>query len=348
MLKDALARTHGIEVIGSAQNGTDGLAAILCQKPDVVTLDIEMPGLNGLEVLERVMGERPTPIVVVSTKTQAGAQITLEALKRGAVSYVAKPVMQKGVTLESFRGDVVDAVLAAAASNKKRLGIRGTSTVKPTGSVGAVPLDGIVAFGISAGGPQTMHQMMPAIPKEFPPVLITQHMPQGFTSAYAERLNAECKLEVREARSNDELLPGVALLAPGDLHLRVVDRGGVLRVALSNGPKVSGFRPSVDAMFDSLACVASRTVAVVMTGMGCDGAEGIKLLKRNGAYTIAQDAATSIVYGMPKAAAETGCVDRVVALHDIPAAIAEGLRSRGITSRKPFAAPPPRDPVRTV
>jgi two-component system chemotaxis response regulator CheB len=336
MLRDAISKADGLEVIGTAQNGTEGLQKILCNKPDVVTLDIEMPGMTGLEVLERVMKECPTPCVVVSTKTQKGAQITLDALKLGAVDYVAKPLMEQGSTLEGFRQKVVEAVRVAAASNRKTL-TSASRTVRPAArpqEFNDLPMDAIVAIGISAGGPQTLHQMMPAIPAKFPPIVITQHMPAAFTSAFAERLNAECKLEVREAVTGDELRPGVALIAPGDQHLRVVQRGSKFSVVLSNGPKISGFRPSVDAMFDSLAAIAAeRTVAVVMTGMGFDGAAGIRMLKQRGAATIAQDAETSIVYGMPKAAAETGCVDRIVPLHQIPSAIAEALRTRTATAR---------------
>ncbi len=336
MLRDALSKAPGVEIIGTAQNGTEGLQKILCTKPDVVTLDIEMPGMTGLEVLERVMKECPTACVVVSTKTQKGAAITLEALRLGAVDYVAKPLMEQGSTLEGFRQKVVDAVNVAAASNRRTLSpaARAARPTSRSADFADLPMDAIVAIGISAGGPQTLHQMMPAFPAEFPPIVITQHMPAAFTPAFAERLNAECRLEVREAATNDELRPGTVLIAPGDQHLRVLPRGAKFCVVLSNGPKISGFRPSVDAMFDSLATVApTRTVAVVMTGMGFDGAAGIRMLKQHGAATIAQDAETSIVYGMPKAAAETGCIDRVAPLHQIPAAIVEALRSRTATAR---------------
>ncbi|MFO0839659.1 MAG: chemotaxis response regulator protein-glutamate methylesterase [Phycisphaerae bacterium] len=324
MLRDALSSQKEIEIIGTAQNGDDGLQKILCQKPDVVTLDIEMPGLSGLEVLERLKDQK-TPCVVVSTKTQAGAQITLEALKRGAVDYVPKPLGEKGATLEGFRERVVQAVLAAAASNRSNL--RPLHAVPKT-KAQDLPTDAIIAIGISAGGPASLHQMLPSVPANFPPILITQHMPAGFTAAFADRLNKECQIAVKEAANHDELLPGRALIAPGDLHLRVVERGTKLAATLSNGPKVSGFRPSVDALFDSLAQTApERTVAIVMTGMGCDGSAGIKMLKQRGAYTIAQDEETSVVYGMPKAAADTGCIDRVAALQDIPEAIVEGVKA---------------------
>ena len=327
MLKDALSRAEGIEVMGSAQNGTEGLAKILTQKPDVVTLDIEMPGMTGLEVLERVMKESPTAIVVVSTKTQAGAKMTIEALALGAVDYVAKPLGGKNVRLESFRESVVNAVKAAATSNRCSLGRLSRPAPAPVVEAD-IPLDVVVAIGISAGGPQTLHQLMPALPASFPPVVITQHMPGDFTGPFAKRLNQECKLEVREAANGMQLYPGIALIAQGDHHMHITSRGSKLVVELSDGPKVSGFRPSVDAMFDSLArTCAERTVSIVMTGMGLDGAAGTKQLKEKGGYTLAQDQATSVVYGMPKAAFETGCVERVVPLSEIPHAIASGARS---------------------
>ena len=333
MLRGALERTDGIEVIDTAQNGTLGLKKILATKPDVVTLDIEMPGMSGLEVIDRVMKECPTAIVVVSTKTQAGAKTTLDALERGAVDFVAKPLADKNARIESFREKVVRAVLAAAASNRCSLVRR----VAPgeIGEIGSdVPLDAVVAIGISAGGPQTLHQIMPAFPRHFPPIVISQHMPADFTKPLADRLNAECQIEVKEATHRSELIAGTALIAPGNTHLRVTARGSKLVVEISKGPKVSGFRPSVDVMFDSLASVCpERTVAIVMTGMGTDGASGLKRLKEKGAHTLAQDKASSVIFGMPKAAFETGCVDRVVALPRIPRALADGARSLLATRR---------------
>jgi len=324
MLKDALSKTEGVEVVGSAQNGAEGLERIVALRPDVVTLDIEMPGLTGLDVLERVMKDKPLPIVVVSTKTQAGAETTLKALERGAVECVAKPLAGKKVTLESFREKVARAVLTAAHSNRSVL--RGEVAIRAVSGKPECPDDAIVAIGISAGGPATLHKMFPAIPKGFPPIVITQHMPTGFTTSFANRLNDISQVEVCEATTNMALKPGLALLAPGDRHLRVVRIGNRLLAALDDGPKVGGFRPSVDVLFDSVATATrDRTVAVVMTGMGCDGSAGIRLLKKRGARTIAQDQATSVVYGMPKAAFKTGCIDRVSALADIPNAIAAAL-----------------------
>ncbi|NOS99233.1 MAG: chemotaxis response regulator protein-glutamate methylesterase [Phycisphaerales bacterium] len=327
MLKAALEKEPGVEVIGTAQNGLDGLAKIASLKPDVITLDVEMPGLTGLEVLERVMKASPLPIVMVSTKTQEGAEATLQALQLGAVDYVAKPLGEKSATLESFRGKVVHAVRTAAASNRKRLGKPPVPIKRPV-AAGELSMDVVVAIGISAGGPATLHEMMPAFPKKFPPIVITQHMPADFTGPFAKRLGAVTQIEVMEATSNVELRPGMALIAPGDRHLRVARLSSRLVAQIDAGPKVSGFRPSVDVLFESVATAArDRVVGVVMTGMGHDGSVGVQILKKAGGYTIAQDEASSVVYGMPKAAAATGCIDRVAALGDIPTAITEAVRS---------------------
>ena len=331
MLKDALSRTDGIEVIGSAQNGLEGLEAIRKLKPDVVTLDVEMPGLDGLQVLERVMKECPLAVVMVSTKTQKGAKATLDALQLGAVDYVAKPLGEKSATLDSFRSKVTRAVQTAAASNRETLG-QPPAKVAPVAPTDDIPPGAVVAIGISAGGPATLHRMLPALPKCFPPVLITQHMPADFTGPFAKRLDQECQGSVKEAQTGDVLRPGSVFIAPGNRHLCVVRKGMRLVASIDDGPKVAGFRPSVDVLFESVASVVGdRAVGVVMTGMGCDGAIGIKLLKKQGARTIAQDQATSVVYGMPKAASATGCVDHVVALQDIPTAIMKALHDAPVS-----------------
>ena len=294
ILKDAIVQSEGIELIGSAQNGTEAVTMILAMRPDVVTLDVEMPGLSGIEVLEKVLKTAPTPIVMVSTKTQEGAKTTIEALSKGAIECVAKPLTgAASSSLQVFCEKVIHAVRAAASSKRANLG----GLAKKVSDL-AMPRefadDAVVAIGISAGGPQTLHQMLPAIPRTFPPIVITQHMPAGFTAPFAERLNGICKGTVKEAAAGDILLPGTIFIAPGHAHLRVVPRGAKLAIQLSEGPKVSGFKPSVDAMFDSLLSAApARTVAVIMTGMGSDGSAGMKKLKQCGAQTIAQDQETA-------------------------------------------------------
>ncbi|MFQ5414673.1 MAG: chemotaxis-specific protein-glutamate methyltransferase CheB [Phycisphaerae bacterium] len=319
MLKNALSQSPETEVIGSAPNGREALDKIQHLKPDVVTLNIEMPGLSGIDVITQVMNSDPVPIVMVSTKTLQGAQLTFDALERGAVDYVAQPHADKPSSLDRFHHNVIRAVVAAHATDRNRLGSIACTTIRTPRPIANPHAGLVVAIGVGAGGPATLHRLMPAMPKDFPPLLVTQHMPADFTGPFARRLDRAAHLDVREARRGDALAPGTMLIAPGGQHMRVVRRHGALRVAFERTAKVAGSRPSVDVLFDSVAgAVGANAIGLVMTGMGDDGADGICKLKAAGARTLAQDHASSIVYGMPKAALDTGCVDRVVALSDIP------------------------------
>ncbi|GJM24177.1 MAG: chemotaxis response regulator protein-glutamate methylesterase [Phycisphaerae bacterium] len=320
MLKLALGKMPNIEVVGIGEDGKQGLDLIQKLKPDAVTLDIEMPGLTGLEVLERVGKNSKTPIVVVSTKTKRGAAVTVQALERGAFTCVAKPVAAVGgSSMQGFQSEVIAAIESALSSNSGALDQVGP-VAKTSNSETNQAMIG--AIGISAGGPATLHKIIHALPATFPAMVLTQHMPADFVEAYAMRLDEECPMKVKLAKQRDELKPGQILIAPGTHHLKVVRTAGRYRVALDDGPKVSGFKPSVDAMFSSLAeCAGANVVSLVMTGMGFDGAEGTRLLKSKGAFCMAQDEKTSVVFGMPKAAIGTDCVDRIVALQDIPSAL---------------------------
>lgn len=335
MLKRAVENAADMECAGSAQNGLEALSKVKALNPDVVTLDVEMPGKSGIDVLREIMGEAPLPCVMVSTKTQEGAALTFEALEAGAVDYVPKPLGRESASLQEFQERVLEAVRAASQSNRKRLAATPTATrafeaITP----GELPLEGVVvAIGISAGGPATLHGLIPALPSAFPPVVITQHMPAGFTGPFAARLDQMSALHVVEGDEGERLEPGKVIIAPGDRHMRVRRCGTGYCVTLDDGPKVSGFRPSVDVLFESVAhCFRNRAVAIVMTGMGADGADGIRKLHSKGAATLAQDQSTSIVYGMPKAALETGCIDRVVALDEIPTAFTAALSALAVSA----------------
>lgn len=318
MLKSAFEKTSDIQVVGTAQNGREGLDRVASLKPDVITLDVEMPGVDGIEVLRTIMRDKPLPVVMVSTKTQQGAELTLDALELGAVECVAKPLAAEKASLQEFQNQVVQAVRTAFASNRSRLGKSDATKVLRPRTRAVRTDDMLVAIGISAGGPATLHKLIPVFPKVFPPMVVTQHMPADFTGPFAKRLSDCCEFDVKEAAEGDVLKPGTLHLAPGDRHLKVVRRGSKLVVNLDDGPKVSGFRPSVDVLFESVVkAVGANAVGLVMTGMGWDGAAGIRQLKEAGAATLAQDRESSIVYGMPKAAADTGCVDRVVSLGEI-------------------------------
>lgn len=332
MLKRAVENAPDMECIGSAQNGLEALEKVKKLKPHVVTLDVEMPGKTGIDVLREIMVSSPIPCVMVSTKTQEGAALTFEALEAGAIDYVPKPLGRESASLQEFQQHVLEAVRAASQSNRKRLAAPAAArSIKPI-TPGEVPIDGtVVAIGISAGGPATLHELIPTLPKSFPPVVITQHMPAGFTGPFAARLDQSSALQVVEGAEGEKLEPGKVIIAPGDRHMRVRRCGTGHCVTLDDGPKVSGFRPSVDVLFESVAhCFRDRAVAIVMTGMGADGAEGIRTLRSKGAATLAQDRESSIVYGMPKVAFETGCVDRVVALGDIPSAFTACLNALAV------------------
>ncbi len=330
ILKIALSAHPQIEVVGMAADGVEGLLQIKKLRPDVCTLDVEMPRMNGLQVLDHVAGKIPVAFVMCSTLTQAGAHTTLEALQKGAFDYVAKP-QQGGLARDQrFRRELHEKILAAARGKKRLRNLQrggGSGGPVPSGTGRLPPSKArgwIVGIGISCGGPQTLYEMLPMFPSDFVPILITQHMPAAFTRSFATHLNKVCAMEVCEAGHGMAIEHGRIYVAPGSHHM-LLERVGVgLRVKLDDGPEVSGHRPSVDVMFSSLARVCpTRCVAVIMTGMGRDGTAGMQLLHRAGARTIAQDEATSLVYGMPKAAVAAGCVERSVALKDIPQTIAD-------------------------
>lgn len=329
LVRGAPSRHPQIEVVGLAVDGVDALKKIAALRPDVVTLDIEMPRLNGIGVLDRAAGKVPVSFVMVSTLTQTGARVTFEALNKGAFDYVTKPQTAGKVARPEFQKNLQQKVLAAARAKGRT---RRTLARTPTGSVPTLPPNQargwVVAVGISCGGPQTLHEMLPAFPSDFVPIIVTQHMPAQFTGPFAQHLDAACAMEVREAGHHERLQPGSILIAPGSHHLRVVRHGALLMTQLDDGPLVSGHRPSADVMFKSVAKAnGPRTIGVIMTGMGRDGAEGIVDLAEAGAQTIAQDEETSLVYGMPKAAVAAGGVRRVVPLPQIPATIARVMQA---------------------
>ncbi|HVP13704.1 MAG TPA: chemotaxis response regulator protein-glutamate methylesterase [Phycisphaerae bacterium] len=330
MLRAGLSQDPRIEVIGFAADGIEALAKIQSLKPDVVTLDMEMPRLNGMGVLEHVVGKAPVSFVVVSTLTKAGAAVTLEALQKGAFDYVTKPKAGELATLPHFKSKLVERVLAAARSKGRTRNVIQKAMSAAPKLPPCAERGWVVAIGISCGGPQTLTQMLPTFPSDFVPIVITQHMPYPFTSTFAAGLDNICAANVKEAADGDKLERGLILIARGTHHLRVMRRGVDLRVHLDDGPKESLHKPSVDVMFSSVArSCGPRSIGVVMTGMGEDGSEGIVELHRTGAWTIAQDQQTSLVYGMPKAAVATGCVDHQLPLSKIPEGIVT-LMKRGV------------------
>ena len=315
--------TGNFEVIGQAKDGKDGLAQILKLQPDVVTMDFNMPGMNGAETVRELMKQRPTPVVMFSAHTKQGAKETFDALAAGAVDFVTKPAGEVSVDLSKIADDLI-AKLTAAAASRPRAAVA-VAPSRPSGSIsttGKTPLPlgapRLCVIAVSTGGPAALSEVIPALPGELKiAVVVVQHMPAGFTAALAERLDASSRVSVREAQTGDRPFPGTVLIAPGDKHLEFDDRGFCV---LTDGPMVNGCRPAADVTMMSAAKVYERrSLAVVMTGMGKDGAAGALAIKRVGGKTLAQDQATSVIYGMPKAAIDMGAIDEVSALGDIAA-----------------------------
>lgn len=306
MISSILQRDPEIEVIGSVGDPYEARTAIKDLNPDVITLDIEMPKMNGIEFLEKIMRLRPMPVVMVSTLTQQGAEATLTALELGAVDCVGKPASVKD--LAAFE-ELALKVKAAAAAKVRPLGERAAPSVQ----AGAFrPNNRLVAIGASTGGVEALTTLLGGFPANCPPTAVTQHMPPAFTESFAARLDRLCAPSVKEAVDGAVLSAGSVVIAPGgDRHLELIATTGGFRCRLREGPPVSGHRPSVDALFQSAAEAAgARAVGVILTGMGGDGAKGLLAMRQAGARTLGQDEASSVIYGMPKVAFELGAVER--------------------------------------
>ena len=294
-----------IEIVGYAINTLDAKQKLPRLKPDVVTMDVEMPGQSGIDFLKAYLPENPVPVILVSSLNLK----VFDALNAGAVDFVRKPDGQE--TKDAFIANLSQKVLVASMARVRSVPMRSPSVAIATPNLGRAPgLDRVlVGLGASTGGTEATLEVMRRLPSDIPPMVIVQHMPKGFTQMYADRLNRICKMEVREARNGDELRRGLALVAPADLQCRVVRIGDKYTVSCTPGEKVSGHRPSVDAMFHSMAeVVRCKMVGIIMTGMGQDGAAGLLEMRKKGAYTIGQDKESSVVYGMPMVANDIGAV----------------------------------------
>jgi two-component system chemotaxis response regulator CheB len=311
-----------VRVAGVARNGEEAIQKVAELHPTVVTMDIEMPGMNGLEALRRIMEIRPVPVIMVSSVTLDGARETIKALELGAVDVLPKPLDGPVTNIAALERELIAKVVAAAAAKDK---IRSVPPPCPvplaprlsTATVLATRGTKVVAIGCSTGGPQALLEILPALPGDFGAgILIVQHMPKYFTRPFAERLNQVCMIEVREAMEGDVVTPGVALVGPAGLHMRVVRRRAIqVEVALSPDAQGQAHVPSVDVMMESVAEVyGERAVGVLLTGMGHDGVVGLKAIKGAKGRTLAQDQDTCVVYGMPRAAVEAGHADKVVGL----------------------------------
>jgi two-component system, chemotaxis family, protein-glutamate methylesterase/glutaminase len=326
-ISDALASMEGVEVLGTAGNGRIALARLEELHPDLMTLDIEMPELNGIEVLEAISSWKSKPgVIVLSSHTVKGSQLTMRALELGAFDFVTKPEGIAAKGLEALRDSLCPAVasftghhgarlrqLAASPGPKPRTPV----VVETPSRQASARQKKLAVIGVSTGGPQALARLLPALPKDFPaPVLIVQHMPALFTQALAESLGRKCAIGVKEAEDGETAKPGVAYIAPGGKHLIArAGNAGEVRLAITEEAPENHCRPSVDVLFRSVALqFPGQSVGVILTGMGNDGAQGIKMLKKSGAATLAQDEASSVVYGMPREAAATGALDEIVPL----------------------------------
>lgn len=330
ILTGELSKHRDIEVVGTAVNPYVARDKIVKLRPDVITLDIEMPRMDGLTFLSKLMKHFPMPVVVVSSLTPENSETALKALDLGAVEVFCKP--GSAYSTKNISRDLARAIRAAASARVELYSKKKTQVAKKAqiGPIKFKTTHKIVAIGASTGGTRAIETVLSGLPVTTPGTVIAQHMPEAFTAGFAQRLNEICQMEVREARDNDHVIPGVALVAPGNRHMVLRRSGGSYLVKIKNGPLVHYQRPSVDVLFRSVAKNAGKNaVGAILTGMGADGAKGLLEMRENGAYTIAQDEATSVVFGMPKEAIDMGAVDKVVPLPNISASVIQALQKTG-------------------
>ncbi len=328
LLSEIIRNEQDFLLVGAASDAYAARDMVNQYRPDVITLDVEMPKVDGLTFLEKLMKARPTPVIMISSLTEQGAEVTLRALELGAVDYLAKPKLDIAKGIEDYRQEIVSKIKTAALA---KLNPKPKSSI-PLGrpALRFKTTEKIIAIGASTGGTEAIKTVLTAMPIDSPGIVITQHMPPGFTKSFAKRLDGLCRITVLEAQGGERIVPGHAYLAPGDRHLTVVRSGADYRIELSDGPRVSGHKPSVDVMFESVAeAVATNALAVILTGMGKDGALGIRFIAEHGGYTMAQDEASSLIFGMPQEAIKTGCVKQVVALDNVSHKLIEVLNAMG-------------------
>lgn len=326
-LSDIISSDPGLEVMAAVADPYMAARRMRTEAPDVITLDIEMPRMDGITFLQKIMRQHPMPVVICSSMAANGSENALQAMAAGAVEIIEKPKIGTRAFLEESRIRICDAVKAAARVRVKPLSATRIVEKKMTADAviekTAIPriiqtTEKIVMVGASTGGTEALRVLLAAMPQDAPGIVIVQHMPEHFTSAFSQRLDALCRIEVREARDGDRVLRGRALIAPGNRHTLLKRSGARYYVEVKDGPLVCRHRPSVDVLFRSAARYAgANAVGVIMTGMGDDGARGMSEMKETGAYTIAQDEATSVIFGMPQEAIKLGVVDRICPLEQI-------------------------------
>lgn len=316
VLREILESDPAIEVVATASDAYVARDKIVELKPDVVCLDVEMPRMDGITFLKRLMHYMPLPVVMVSSLTQNGARTTLEALEAGAVDFVGKPHSHIYDGVETMREELLSKIKMASRVRVRPRLLQSIQQANTTSL--AETTNKILAIGASTGGTEALKDLLMGLPRNAPGTIIVQHMPSNFTGPFAERLNGLCAMEVREARNGDSITPGVALIAPGDYHMVVRRSGARYYVEIGSGEKVSGHRPSVDVLFNSVAKIAGvNAIGVILTGMGGDGARGLLSMRNAGSRTLGQDESSCVVYGMPKVAFDIGAVEKQLPLNKI-------------------------------
>ncbi len=345
LLAEIINRQPDMECIGAASDPLVAREMIRNLNPDVITLDVEMPRMDGIDFLSKLMRLRPMPVVMVSTLTERGAEVTLRALELGAIDFVAKPKIGVADGLRRLAEDITDKVRTAARAHVRRLppaatpGTVGTTTAAgpgagsvrpsaPVANIGRLSTEKIIFIGASTGGTEATKEVLMNLPPDAPAVVITQHMPQGFTKSYATRLDSLCRIRVKEAVDGDRILPGHAYIAPGGLHLSVERSGANYVARVRDGEPVNRHKPSVEVLFDSAAkVVGPNALAVMLTGMGADGARAMKTMRDAGSWNVCQDEASCVVFGMPREAIAAGAAHEVLPLQRIAPALIERLKS---------------------
>lgn len=331
VMSEIVSRAPDLELVGTAPDPLIAREMIKQLNPDVLTLDIEMPKMDGLDFLERLMRLRPTPVVMVSSLTQAGSEAALRALELGAIDYMGKPKISIKEGLFENAEEVQEKIRVAARAKVRPIASR---PVTPGEAVAVrntfTSSEKVIVIGSSTGGPEALKQFLMRMPPDSPGILVAQHMAEGFTEAFARRLNDQTKLSVCEAKGRERVLPGHVYIAPGHSHLKITRSGANYMTAIESSAPVNRHRPSVDVLFDSAAeAAAHNAVGVILTGMGKDGAQGMLRMRNAGAQTFAQDEQTCVVYGMPREAVAIGAVHESAPLQDLPQRILKFLNSQG-------------------
>ncbi len=344
VMKEIINRERDMECVGTAPDPWVAREMIKEFNPDVLTLDVEMPKMDGLEFLERLMRLRPMPVLMVSTLTERGSDITFRALELGAVDFFSKPKLDIERGMEEYASAITEKIRALAGANvRAHKAISEVPTQKKYTADAILPrvagrflsTEKLIVIGASTGGTEAIKEILTKFPADAPGILVTQHMPEHFTKSFADRLNTICKISVKEAENNERILPGHAYIAPGHSHLLIKRSGANYMTKLDQGELVNRHRPSVDVLFRSAANVAgANALGIILTGMGKDGVQGMIEMKRSGAYTIAQDEASCVVFGMPKEAIAAGCVSEVLPLKNIARRALEQLENLGAKSSR--------------